>query len=304
MRQLFKKPAINCKKSILFLFAISFINGYSQDFKLAGVQYNSYPTSQIKDDAGNQDISFQEFGAFVNFPTKLKNNKTGLVNGFGYGFVETSLDSELFPIYENKKKLQSFYYQFTLWHQWNEKWNILINLNPTLASDFEAKLNTDDFIFQGAALVTRKINTSFKIGGGIAYSARFGNPRLVPLLNLQYDKNKHQIHALLPLNLTYSYSLLPNKKLGIGVKYTLNGANFNIHTTDTNSINEINYSRANVGVSTDYQLTKMLRLEAYGGLSAARRYTVLDTGDTAYNFDSEAAPFFSIGMVFIPKKNK
>jgi hypothetical protein len=287
---------------IFFLF-IFLKTSYAQDFKLAGIQYNNYQKSEIKNDSGNQEISFQEFGAFVNFPKKLKNDKTVLVNGFGYGFVEASLDNSLFSTNGSEKKLQTFYYQVTLLHQWNEKWNLAVNLTPTLASDFEAKLNSDDFIFQGAVTATRKFSSTFKLGGGLAYSARLGNPQLIPLVNLHYKNNKHEINAVLPINVKYTYSLLPSDKLELGVKYNLNGGNFNVHSED-NSIDKINYSRINFGVLANYQLTKILRLEAFGGLSAGRNYSLIDTDDTEYDFDSESAPFFSVGIVLVPPKRK
>lgn len=287
----------------VFFFFFFLKASYAQDFKLAGIQYNNYQKSEIKNDSGSQEISFQEFGATINFPKKLKNDKTVLVNGFGYSFVEASLDNALFSFDENNEKLQTFYYQLTLLYQWNEKWNIALNLKPTLASDFETKLSSDDFIFQGGATATRKFSSTFKLGGGLAYSARLGSPQLIPLVNLQYENNKHEINALLPINAKYTYSLLPSDKLELGVKYNLNGGNFNVYSED-NSIEKINYSRINFGILANYQLTKILRLEAFGGLSAGRNYSLIDTDDTVYDFDSESAPFFSVGIVLIPPKRK
>ena len=300
----FNKNTAKQKASFgVFFFFIFLKASYAQDSKLAGIKYANYPKSEIKNDSGNQEISFQEFGVFVNFPKKLKNDKTVLVNGFGYGFVEASLDNSLFSTNESEKKLQTFYYQVTLLHQWNEKWNLAVNLKPTLASDFEAKLNSEDFIFQGAVTATRKFSSTFKLGGGLAYSARLGNPQLIPLVNLHYKNNKHEVNAVLPINAKYTYSLLPSDKLELGVKYNLNGGNFNVHSDD-NRIDKINYSRANFGVVGQYQLTNMLRLEAFGGLSAERTYSIIDSDNTTYDFDSESAPFFNIGIVLVPPKIK
>lgn len=107
----------------------------------------------------------------------------------------------------------------------------------------------------------------------------------------------------MPINAKYTYSLLPSNKLDLGVKYNLNGGNFNVYSED-NSIDKINYSRINFGVLADYQLTKILRLEVFGGLSAGRNYKLIDADDTAYDFDSEPAPFFSVGIVLVPPKRK
>lgn len=301
MKRIFGRIILYKARAITFVIVLFANYTNAQDFKLANFKYANYPSSEIKNDSGSQEISFQEFGVFINFPKQLKNHKTILVNGFGYGFVEASLDNDLVQFRESDKKLQQFYYQLMLLHQLNEEWNIVLNLNPTLASDFRAKLSSDDFIFQGAITATRKFNTKFKLGGGLAYSARLGSPQFIPLVNLHYKNNKHEINALLPIKAKYTYSLLPSDKLDFGVKYNLSGANFNVHSID-NNIDKINYSRANFGVVTQYQLTNMLRLEAFGGLSAGRTYGIIDSDNTTYDFDSESAPFFSIGIALAPPK--
>ena len=301
MKRILGRIILYKARTITFVIVLFANYTNAQDFKLANVKYANYPSSEIKNDSGSQEISFQEFGAFINFPKQLKNHKTILVNGFGYGFVEASLDNSLFSTNDNNDILQTYYYQFYLLHQWNKKWNLTLNLTPTLASDFEAKLSSDDFIFQGAITATRKFNTKFKLGGGLAYSARLGSPQFIPLVNLHYKNNKYEINALLPIKAKYTYSLLPSDKLDFGVKYNLSGANFNVNSID-NNIDKINYSRANFGVVAQYQLTNMLRLEAFGGLSARGTYGIIDNDDTIYDFDSESAPFFSIGISLVPPK--
>ena len=94
----------------IFVFFISLNNVYSQDFKLAGVYYAHYPKGAIKDVSGNQETSFHEYTAFVHFPKKLKNDKTALINGIGYGFVEATMhDFPLLQTSEYQKNLQAFY---------------------------------------------------------------------------------------------------------------------------------------------------------------------------------------------------
>jgi hypothetical protein len=301
----YKKTTLQ-KTSIIIIISFIFLNnGYSQDFKLAGIHYVNYPKSEIKDVSRSQETSFQEFGVFVNFPKKLKNDKTTLINGFGYGFVEATMYNFTQPqtnAYEIK--LQEFYYQLMLLHKWNEKWSLLVNIKPTLASDFEQKLSSDDFTFQGAVIATRRLNDKFKIGGGVANTMRFGTSKVLPVLKLHYKNNKHQINALLPLNFKYSYALLPEEKLEVGLKYTLNGANFNIADDNLPNVDKINYSRANIGMLANYHFTKIFRLEAYGGLSTNRKYNLVGTNDNVIDFDSKPAPFFNVGIVLILPKRK
>lgn len=98
------------------------LKGYSQDLKLAGIQYNNYQKSELKNASEGQETEFQEFGVLVNIPQKLKNEKTTLIHGLGYGFViATTYNSLLFNPNTNEKELQEFYYRLTVNHQWNEK---------------------------------------------------------------------------------------------------------------------------------------------------------------------------------------
>ena len=200
--------------------------------------------------------------------------------------------------------LDFIYYQLTLVHEWNEEWSLVASIKPAVASDFGQKLSTDDLIFQGTIIATRKVNDKFKIGAGVVNSTRWGSPIVMPVLNMHYKYKRHNLNALLPMNIKYTYSLLPKEKLKLGMKYARNGANFNIYASDLSEIDKINYSRANIGVLANYQLTKILRLEAYGGVSTGRIYRLVDFNENINNFDSKPTPFFSVGMVLVSPKRK
>jgi len=305
MKMILLCKIITKQKACVIILLLFLNNAYSQDFKLAGIHYAYYPNAAIKNNIDKPEASFNEFGVFINFPKKLKNDKTALINGIGYGFVEATMyNFPPLPTSEYQKKLQTFYYQLMLLHKWNEKWSLLVNLKPTIASDFEQKLSSDDLFIQGAVIATKTMNDKFKIGSGVVSSTRWGSPRVIPVVNMHYKYNKHNLNALLPLNLKYTYSLLPEEKLKLGVKYARNGANFNIYASDLAEIDKINYSRANVGVLANYQLTKMLRLEAYGGISTGRICRLVDFDGNVHGFDSKTAPFFSVGIDLVSPKRK
>lgn len=180
----------------------------------------------------------------------------------------------------------------------------MFSVKPSLASDFEQKISSDDLVFQGAALATRILNDRYKIGAGVISTTQFGNPRIIPAINFHYKKNRHEINSLLPLNFKYTYRLLPSEKLELGLKYTLKGANFNIYDKNLPNVDKINYSRVNVGILTNYQITKMFRIEVFGGISTNRKYNFVDVNDNTLEFDSKASPFFSVGIVLVSPKRK
>jgi len=289
------------------LFFTQFVNfGYAQELKLAGVSFAHYPKSEIKNGGGSQETAFNEFGAFINIPLKLQNDKTAIINGLGYAFIEANMyNYPSLQTNEYSKKLQLFYYQFSLVHKWNKKWALVVNLKPTIASDFDEKISGDDFVFQGAAFATRTINDKFKIGVGLVNTIRWGNPQVLPIVNFAYKNGKQTVKGVLPINMKYTYSLLSNKKLKIGLKYARNGATFNILSQEFSEINKISYSRANVGGLVNYQLTKLLRIGVDAGISTGRLYNLVDENKNVSDFNSKAAPFFSFGIALVPpSKNK
>ena len=135
-------------------------------------------------------------------------------------------------------------------------------------------------------------------------STRWGSPLVLPVVNMHYKNNKHNVNALLPINFKYSYSLLPTEKLKLGVKYARNGADFNVLVSDMIKIDKLNYSRANIGLVLNYKLTKILRIEAYGGISTGRIYKLVDFNKNVYDFDSKASPFFNLGIALVAPSRK
>ena len=80
-----KKPGFVLGFILLFL-----LRSNAQDFDLAGITSVTYPNSAIKGANQNAEFSFQEFGVVLNIPYKFNNNKTVLVNGISYGWIESS----------------------------------------------------------------------------------------------------------------------------------------------------------------------------------------------------------------------
>ena len=155
------------------------------------------------------------------------------------------------------------------------------------------------------------INEDFRIGGGFAYTARFGKPFIVPILPLNYEKDKHSINMVFPIESKYTYSVGTNEKLKVGFKQSLNGAQFNITTSIPTDIyiaqlDKIRYTRVNVGGTVEYQITKLVQFEIYVGTSTRRRYNLLDSSGKTYQFDLNESPFLNFGLTVVlpkPKKN-
>lgn len=277
-------------------------NALCQDLKLAGVEYLTYPKVRLKKDAGNYEAYFREFGAFASFPKKLKNNKTILLNGFQYGFVSaTSVNTTT-----QTEKTQQFHkiaYALNVIHKVDERWTIIGRLSPTLASDFNDKLSWKDFLMQGSFIVTKQIKENVIAGAGLVYTTRLGRPLLLPGLQYQLKSDKQALNIFIPAFINYAYSVGTDDKIKIGFRATVNGANFNTASNNFSmgtQVDRLNYARANLGPFANYRLTKMIQIEAYGGLSTMRMYQFVDVHGEKYKYNSNSGAFFNIGLALVP----
>jgi hypothetical protein len=300
-------------KSLCLVFVISFsfvVKLNAQNFEFAGISSVTYPKTKLKDSESPAEFSFQEYGAFINIPFKLKNEKTFIINGLGYGRVESKgSDLPYFNYNIKRENLNAIYYQLAFAHKLKADWTLIIGLRPTLASDFKTSISFDDFVFQGIGFALKQVNERFSIGAGVAYTMRFGKPFAVPILPINYKKGKHDITAMLPVKSSYKYYLGKKEKLSIGIKHVIYGALFNISTSDMElqdvpEIDKISYSRFNLGVAINYDITKSLRFEIYGGTSARRQYHLIDVLSNTHKFDLKNTPFFQLGIVLLPQKKK
>jgi hypothetical protein len=293
-------------KILFFVLSLSANALYAQNFQLAGIGYSSFAKTRIKDSPTNQEVKFQEFSFFAKLPIKFKNQKTVLMNNLRYGLVQpTTYNSPLFVATENKKNLHSVALSMTLIQKLCEKWSLIAALTPTLASDFKEKLSGDDLLFQGTLLASAKLNDKWSLGGGLIYTTQLGDPRFLPAIQLRYLHNRHFINVLLPSFVNYLYKVDSKDKLHLGFRLATNGGNFNVNNQDytkviPNSINKILLSRVNMGTVVNVQLTKTILLEAFGGISAARKYKLENALKQFYDYASENGSFFNLGIILTP----
>ena len=279
---------------------ITCMNSNAQDFELAGIRYLNYPTTKANN-ADSSKFSIQEFGGFFNIPSILNKDSTSIIiNGLGYGQVKIKSPA----LNEGNINLHAINYRFSWIHKFNRQWTFIGVLEPTLASDFKSKLSSDDFVIQSMAMVTKRINTKFLIGGGLAYTTRFGYPLVMPVVPIKYKSKKHRINALLPIKIIYAYQV--NPKVDIGLKAVVNGANFNItgYSNDLTEINKVNYTRGNIGPVIYYKPKKIFTIEISGGISTNRTFRLVDIEDNTYYNTASTEAFFNIGLVIKPSGSK
>ncbi|MFY7814408.1 MAG: DUF6268 family outer membrane beta-barrel protein [Chryseobacterium taeanense] len=281
---------------------------FGQEIKLAAVEYNNYSPALIKDETDNKKVSFREAGALVNIPLRLKDDKTIIINGLRFAYVQSETDNDATNS-ANKSNFKTFRYTLGLIHKFNNGWMTTLMLMPTLSGDFKNGISSDDFIMQGSFVLSKKMNEYSILGGGIAYNTNLGKPMPIPLLQFRYTKNRHQVNVLLPMLAEYQYAATTDRRLKLGLRSALNGAYFN-YTAESNvfgtqeKIDKVNYSRLNTSLLANYRLGKQFEIEVSGGVSSFRKYRLKDNDGNELKFDSKAAGFVNIGFSYVLPETK
>jgi hypothetical protein len=274
----------------------------SQDVQLAGFNYTRFPGVEVKDSHLNQKLEVSEYNFFLNFPRRLKNDKTIMINGLEYRSMVPSGYNDLNQDLDGQN-LYVIGYRLTMLHQLQNDWRVLISLNPTLSSSFNTALEGDDFLINGALQFVRKKSDRFSYGGGIARTARFGEPKLIPTLMLKFNSQNNQLRVLLPHDISYDQYF---GKLTAGFQIMTSGSRYNVNYAGINSfydiefVDKLAYSRVFLGTSLSYRVGKALQLQASGGITMARGVELQRDEFEDVNYDLANGPFFRFGVAIIP----
>ena len=296
------KPLLNIVFGLLLLCSSPTM---SQNLKLAGFSFTRFPGTAVKGSPLNQEIEVNEYNFFLNFPKQFKNEKTILIHGLQYRLVTPSVDNDL-NLGLDGKNLHLIGYRLTALHQLANNWRVLVSLNPTLSSTFNKALGGEDFLLNGVLQFVKKKSDRFSYGGGIAFTSRFGEPILIPTLQLTLKSENDKLQVLLPRSITYNHYF---GKFTSGLEVAVSGSRYNVNNTWTNSFNDIEpvdklaYSRVIFGPSLSYRVGKVIQLEASGGIAFVRKVEHQSDLFEDMNYDISNGSFLQFGIAIVPSKS-
>lgn len=295
------KPQLKMVYGLFLLISSPLI---SQDIQLAGLSYTRFSSAEVVDSPLNQEVEMNEYRFFLNFPKQLKNEKTILINGLQYRLAVPLIDNDLNRSLEDQQ-LHVVGYRLTALHQLGHQWKVLISLNPTLSSTFNTTLEGDDFLLNGTLHFVNEKSHDFAYGAGIALTSSYGLPMLIPTLQLTFSSEKGKFEMLLPRRIAYDRTF---GKLTAGLQAAVNGSRYNANYSrtnaldDTQSVDELGYTRMIVGPSISYRIGKHLLLEGSGGITVARRIGIQSDHFDDEDYDIANRPFFRFGISIVPSK--
>ena len=276
----------------------------SQNLQLAGFSFTRFPGAGVIDSPLNQEVEVNEYNFFLNLPRRLKNEKTILIHGLQYRLVTLFADNDL-NLGLDGENMHILGYRLTALHQLANNWKVLVSLNPTLSSTFNTALEGDDFLFNGALQFIKKKSGRFSYGGGIAYTPRFGEPILIPTLQLTFNSENGKLEVRLPRRIAYDRYF---GKFTAGLHVAASGSRYNVNYTRTNFLNDIEpvdklaYTRIVLGPSLSYRMGKVIQLQASGGITVARSVELQGDLFEDENYDIVNGPFFRFGIAIVPPK--
>jgi hypothetical protein len=268
-----------------------------EKFPVFSIDYFNHANSDFEIESGSGEIKMNEFRTSLQFVPALKKGKTYLLNKIEYTLFNYEADFGLSNL-NSEKNFHAIEYTFGVIHKLPKDWRVVVSVTPMLSSDFEESISSDDFLFQASALAIKRSSSNFEYGFGLAYTNKFGNPLLLPILRMTYKKNNWTTLVSLPSYVSQYYNF--NEKTKVGVKATVFGNAFNATFDEgfsSSDINRVIYSRITVGPEFQTKLFKNLYLNASSGLSLRNVLEIQDSDlNTIGDFDIDNKFFFNIGL--------
>lgn len=291
----------------LIALLLSRFNLLAQDFDVIKIQSAYYPKQHLEESNVDGEIGFFEWGAQVALPqTFRKHKKTILIHKIGYANLTANTEVSL-PLVnvESTRYYHTVIYNLGLVQALNTNWLLVANFIPTLASDFEEKLSGNDLLFQANALAVNTKNEKLKYGFGLAYTTRLGRQLVIPMGLLKYKTQKFELDMVLPYKLSAMVKTSRNI-FSYGVRAGLNGGVFNSSSefqTVSNTVDEVGYSRVNLGPAIKILLRDAININIEGGMTVNRGLEFIDSSNEIIDRTPQASPFLSFGISFAPKIN-
>ncbi|MEM9936783.1 MAG: DUF6268 family outer membrane beta-barrel protein [Bacteroidota bacterium] len=281
------------------------MNTIAQDFELFKIHSTYYPSQSVSESTTDGEVGFWEWSGQLAIPQLLEKQQLVLIHRLGY----TNLRVDTEGIFTNTsseatKNYHTIIYNLSVIKILNPNWKLLVNISPTLASDFNESLHGDDFLFQASGLLMNTKREKFQYGLGLAYTTRFGRQIVIPMGMIKYNTPKMTLDAFLPNKLSLMFNT--HKTFNYGFEAALDGGLFNNNSESqvvNNLINKAGYSRINIGPTVSVKLKDAMKIYLVGGMAVGRRLEFIDTADETFDRTPENGPFIKVGFSFSPKGN-
>jgi len=262
-------------------------------FPLLSVRYINYSKSDFDTPNGVGQINMGEYNANFQFALKLKEKKTYMIHRLN--FNKFNFNTELEPITSSSETFYSLGYTIGLMNILHNNWKVVATVTPTLASDFEESLSSEDLIVQSAVILTKRSSPYFEYGFGAAFSTRFGREMYLPLASMTYKKGRWGLFMLLPAYVSQYYHF-KDSRLGLTLSSFGNVYNYTNDVSDQHDLDKMGYTRINIGPEYRTQLFKDVHLGLSTGVTVRNRLESISDGMSEFDLSTQQKFFFKIEL--------
>lgn len=270
------------------------------------IQFEVYPSSLVADPAPGtweevleSTINTARFK--ISFPVILSPPRTVLLGGVSYSFLRfdhrnwVSDDAPYVP-----QEFHDLRLEFRLRRQLNQAWTLTARIAPGLASDFQ-KIGWDHVNVDGGLVFLRRFSPEFAAGLGAAYLHDFGEPLVLPLLQVNWtpEGKDYTVEAVLPRSLAVWLQYRPTVRLGL--VGSIQGNHYRIgEPLPLREDATLKFSMGTLGPAIDVDMGRGgTHFNAAAGFSFARQFELRDdNGDALRSLDLEAGLFLRAGLSF------
>lgn len=262
-------------------------------FPILSINNFMYAKSDYETPTGNGNIKMTEYNTSLQLAFKLKENKLYLFNKIHYGHFNFSSEFNGKNIDEH---FNSLAISAGLIVVLKNRWKLFGIVTPTLASDFEKPVSSDDLLTQASVIATKRTNPFCEYGFGLALTTRFGRELLIPLATLTYKKNNWTTLMILPAYLSQYYEINDTK---IGIKMATFGNLYNLSNPPSMKVemDKLGYSRITIGPDFSTKLLGSFYLNFNAGLAVRNRLESINNNQQVeMELSTKEKFFFNVGI--------
>ncbi|MGD8394220.1 MAG: DUF6268 family outer membrane beta-barrel protein [Candidatus Eiseniibacteriota bacterium] len=224
------------------------------------------------------DIEVSQADVTLALPWSTANSRTTVVNGLSYTLLDFSYQDWNAPAGEYRpERFHAIRYTLGVRSQLDRVWSATVRVRPGLVSDLE-QVDGDHVDVVGGVLLQRTLSRTRAFGVGVSYSNEFGEPLVLPLLEVVWIRSARQkIEILLPRHVRWIF--FPSPEVRFSVAAWVTGEHYRIGDRAAPVPNAaLDYSLVNLGATFARHLARSVELSVAGGLAMARRFEIEDDG--------------------------
>ncbi|MEM9190702.1 MAG: DUF6268 family outer membrane beta-barrel protein [Myxococcota bacterium] len=285
---------------VLCAAAITFLGGSSsakgQSAPIASIEYEEMLGTEISDSVGDATLRLSTIRVRGNVPLRL--DDAVLVPGVFYTSTFVSLDSDV-----DLGAPDTFHelgVSLALVQPLSEAWSLQFRVAPSIATDF-SNVEGDNFRIANLVLATHRFNSSFSLGFGFLLNYIVGELLPLPVLTVDWRPVPFFFaEVFLPQRIRVGFAIGDRVELGLSAQ--LRGNRYSVSNDNAPRLDALVFSSAHGGAFASVRLFSGLWLLAYGGVTAVRRFDLLDDDEELASTDLENGPILQVSLEFRPPR--